>query len=152
MKWFRLFWTCKLLFESFWWNWIVKISKHTKHWQIRNPIWAPSIKVSLARPINGSLSERFNLAVRIDLDIVGSFCYLGDTIDAGGGCEASVTARIRAAWGKFRQLLPLLTSRGLSLHTRGKIYSTYIRPALHTAFHWLLLYFILIIGRGTEAL
>ena len=55
---------------------------------------------------------------------------LGDTIDAGSGCEASVTARIRAAWGKFRQLLPLLTSRGLSLHTRGKIYSTYICPVL----------------------
>ena len=70
------------------------------------------------------------MAVGIDLDIVDSFCYLGDTIDAGGGCEASATARIRAAWGKFRQLLPLLTSRGLSLHTRGKIYSTYIRPVL----------------------
>ena len=51
-------------------------------------------------------------------------------IDSGGGCAASVTARIRAAWGKFRQLQPLITSRGLSLTTRGKIYSTYIRPVL----------------------
>ena len=64
------------------------------------------------------------------LSIVDSFCYLGDTIDAGGGCEASVTARIEPLGGKSSQLLPLLTYHGLSLHTRGKIYSTYIRPVL----------------------
>ena len=97
---------------------------------VPNPAYRCNRCQGLARPINGSISERFNLSVGIDLDIVKSFCYLGDTIDAGGGCEASVTARIRAAWGKFRQLLPLLTSCGLSLHTRGKIYSTYIRPVL----------------------
>ena len=94
----------------------------------RNPAYRCNRCQGLKHPINGSISERFNLAVGIDLGIFDSFCYLGDTIDARGGCEASVTARIRAAWGKFRQLLPLLTSRGLSLHTRGKIYSTYIRP------------------------
>ena len=73
----------------------------------RNEAYHCSRCRGLARPINGSLSERFNLAVGIDLGIVDSFCYLGDTIDAGGGCEASVTARIRAGWGKFCQMLPL---------------------------------------------
>ena len=42
----------------------------------------------------------------------------------------SIIARIRGAWGKFRELLPLLTSRGLSFRTRGRIYDTYIRPVL----------------------
>ena len=64
------------------------------------------------------------------LDVVDSFCYLGDTIDAGGGCDLSVITRIGSAWGKFRELLPILTSRALSYITRGQIYSTYIRTVL----------------------
>ena len=28
------------------------------------------------------------------LDVVDSFCYLGDTIGAGGGCDLSVITRI----------------------------------------------------------
>lgn len=84
----------------------------------------------LERPITGNANKNFQLSNGAVLDIVDSFCYLGDTLDAGGGCEASITARVRAAWGKFRQLLPLLTSRGLSQTTRGKIYNTYIRPVL----------------------
>ena len=57
------------------------------------------------------------------LDVVDSFCYLGDTIGAGGGCDLSVITRIRSAWCKFRELLPISTSR-------GQIYSTYIRTVL----------------------
>ena len=82
------------------------------------------------RPIISNADKDFQLSNGADLDIVDSFCYLGDTLDAGGGCEAGITTRVRAAWGKFRQLLPLLTSRGFSLTTRGKIYNTYIRPVL----------------------
>ena len=55
-------------------------------------------------------NKNFQLSNGADLDIVDSFCYLGDTLDAGGGCEAGITARVRAAWRKFLQLLPLLTS------------------------------------------
>ena len=58
------------------------------------------------------------------------FCYLGDTIAASGGCEATTVTRVRAAWGKFRELLPLLCSKSLSLHTRGKVYNTCVRGAL----------------------
>ena len=64
------------------------------------------------------------------LDVVDSFCYLGDTIGAGGGCDLSVITRIRSAWGQFRELLPILTSRALSYITRGQICSTYIRTVL----------------------
>ena len=67
---------------------------------------------------------------QLTLDVVDSFCYLGDTIGAGGGCDLSVITRIRTAWGKFRELLPILTSRALSYITRGQIYSTYIRTVL----------------------
>ena len=43
------------------------------------------------------------------LEVVDPFCYLGDTLSAGGGCELSSITRIRSVWGKFRQLLPILT-------------------------------------------
>ena len=59
-----------------------------------------------------------------------SFCYLGDTISAGGGCDLSVITRIRSAWDKFWELLPILTSRALSYITRGQTYSTYIPTVL----------------------
>ena len=60
------------------------------------------------------------------MDVVDSFCYLGDTIGAGGGCDLSFIRRIRSAWGKFRELLSILTSHALSYITRGQIYQ---RPA-----------------------
>jgi len=32
---------------------------------------------------------------------VDEFCYLGDMLDAGGGCDSAVTARVGSAWKKF---------------------------------------------------
>jgi len=29
--------------------------------------------------------------------------------DADGGCDSAVTARVRSAWKKFREYLPILT-------------------------------------------
>ena len=71
------------------------------------------------------------------LDVVSSFCYLGDTQSPGGGCELSSVTRVRSAWGQFREILPLLTSRGLKLTTRGHLYNTYVRHAmLHASECW----------------
>src|SRR3989442_793581 len=50
------------------------------------------------------------------------FCYLGDVIGKGGGAEEASRARVRCAWGKFRNLRMLLTARGASLRVKGKIY------------------------------
>ena len=48
------------------------------------------------------------------LKVVASFCYLGDMLSASGGCEITVTTRVKTAWKKFRELLPVLTSSHLS--------------------------------------
>ena len=64
------------------------------------------------------------------LEVVASFCYLGDMLDAGGGCDAAIAARCCMAWGKFRKLLPVLTTRHLSPKIRGKIYSACVRSAM----------------------
>ena len=68
------------------------------------------------------------------LGVVQEFCYLGDMLSAGGGCELAAITRCKCAWGKFRQLLPLLTNRHLPFLTRGKVYSSCVRSVmLHAA-------------------
>ena len=61
-----------------------------------------------ARPLDGRPVKE----VMVDgskLEVVASFCYLGDMQDAGGGCDAAIATRCCVAWGKFRKLLPVLT-------------------------------------------
>src|SRR3989441_8722734 len=61
------------------------------------------------------------LGAREELEVVDKFCYLGDVIGKGGGAEEASRARVRCAWGKFRDLRMLLTARGASLRVKGKI-------------------------------
>ena len=44
------------------------------------------------------------------LECVSKFCYLGDMIGSGGGAEEASRAGVWCAWGKFRELAPILTS------------------------------------------
>ena len=89
-----------------------------------------------ARPIDGRTVKM----VKVDdekLEAVPEFCYLGDMLSAGGGCELAAVTRCKCAWGKFRQLLPLLINRNLSLLTRGRVYSSCVRSVmLHAAETW----------------
>ena len=58
-------------------------------------------------------------------------------LSAGGGCEITVTTRVKTAWKKFRELLPVLTSRQLSYKTLGHVYSSCVRsPMLHASETW----------------
>ena len=51
-------------------------------------------------------------------------------MDAGGGCSLSTKVRAKVAWGRFRQLLPILTNRSISFATRGYVFNACIRPVL----------------------
>ena len=62
--------------------------------------------------------------------MVAFFCYLGDMLSAGGGCEITVTTRVKTAWNKFRELPTVLTSRHLSYKTPGHVYSSCVRRAM----------------------
>ena len=64
------------------------------------------------------------------LDMVDKFCYLGDTLGAGGGARECTVTRVRCAWKKFRELLPVLTSRRFSRRIRGQAYRTCVRSVL----------------------
>ena len=52
------------------------------------------------------------------MNVLKSFCYLGDTIDGDGGADLASTARIINGWMKFRELLPFLTSRAPPLEMK----------------------------------
>ena len=49
------------------------------------------------------------------------FCYLSDRLSVDGDADAAVEARIRIGWNKFRQLVPLLTNKDVSLIMRGRL-------------------------------
>ena len=58
-------------------------------------------------------------------------------LSAAGGCELSTTTRVKTAWKKFKDLLPVLSSRHLSFKTRGHVYSSCVRSAtLHASETW----------------
>ena len=71
------------------------------------------------------------------LELVDKFCYLGDMLSVGGDADAAVEARIRIGWNKFRQLVPLLTNKDVSLIMRGSLFGSCVRSSmLHGSETW----------------
>ena len=48
------------------------------------------------------------------LEVVASFCYLGDMLSTASGCVLSTTTCVKNTWKKFKELLPVFSSRHLS--------------------------------------
>jgi len=51
-------------------------------------------------------------------------------LSVDGDADAVVEARIRIGWNKFRQLVPLLTNKDVSLIVRGRLYSSCMRSCM----------------------
>ena len=101
-----------------------------------NPDFRCQRCLGTARPIDARPLKEVRVG-EDTLDVVDSFCYLGDMVCAGGGCERAIIARSRSAWGKFRELLPLLTSRSISTYRRGRLYDSVVRSVLlHGSQSW----------------
>ena len=89
-----------------------------------------------ARPLDGRPQKEVQVGPD-KLEVVASFCYLGDMLSAAGGSELSTTTRVKTAWKKFKDLLPVLSSRHLSFKTRSHVYSSCVRSAmLHASKTW----------------
>ena len=74
----------------------------------------------LCRNCNGDISDGdFHLdeviVEDVKLEVVETFCYLGDVTGESGGCFDATTAGIRNAWKSFHCLLPVLTNKGISI-------------------------------------
>ena len=77
-----------------------------------------------------------DIDVNANLEVVGKFCYLGDMLSVDGDADAVVEA-IRIRCYKFRQLVPLLTNRRISLIRTGGLYSSCVRSSmLHGSEIW----------------
>ena len=94
-----------------------------------NPDYRCARCMGNAHPIDGRPQSEVQVGPD-KLEVVASFCYLGDMLSAGGGCEMAVTTRVKTAWKKFRELLPVLTSRHLSYKTRGHVFSSCMWSAM----------------------
>ena len=78
-----------------------------------------------------------DIGAHANLEVVEKFCYLGVVLSVDGDADAAVEARIRIGWNKFRQLVPLLTNRDISLFGRGRLYSSCVRSSmLHRSETW----------------
>ena len=65
-----------------------------------------------------------------EVETVNGFCYLGDKLNASGGCEAAVTVRVRIGWVRFRECVELLLGNRFPLKMKGKIHHCCVRPAI----------------------
>ena len=89
-----------------------------------------------ARPLDGRPQKEVQVGPD-KLEVVASFCYLGDMLSAAGGCELSTTTRVKTAWKKFKDLLPVLSSSHHPFKTRGHVYSSCVWSAmLHASETW----------------
>lgn len=63
------------------------------------------------------------------IEICRGFLYFGDFMDnlVGVSTQNKITTRIRSAWKKFRELLPILYCYGLSLKMHGYAYNIFVR-------------------------
>ena len=80
---------------------------------------------SVVKNFKGSDEKLFD-----GVDTVSKFTYLGDRLNATGGCETAVTARSRIGWIKFRECSEILQGRRFSLKTKGKVYKSCVRSAM----------------------
>jgi len=57
-------------------------------------------------------------------------CCRCDMLNVDGDADAAVETRIRTGWNKFRQLVPLLANKNISLIVRGRLYSSYVQSSM----------------------
>ena len=65
-----------------------------------------------------------------EVETVNGFCYFRDILNASGGCEAAVTARVRIGWVRFRECGELLLGNRFPLKMKGKVYHCCVRSAI----------------------
>ena len=69
----------------------------------------------------GDKNEHLDIDKGVLTEKIDKFCYLGDMLNADGGCDSAVTGRVGCAWKKFREYLPIFIGKGFSLKLKGKL-------------------------------
>ena len=88
-------------------------------------------------PVTSTGCTSVHIGASANLEVMDKFCYLGDMLSVDGDADAGVEGRIRSGWNKFRQLVPLLINRDMSLIRRWRLYSSCVRSSmLHRSDTW----------------
>ena len=61
------------------------------------------------------------------LECVNRFCYLGEMLEAAGGCGEASRTRVRGAWGQFKEFAEFLNRRGIPLRQKRYASSGYMQ-------------------------
>ena len=94
--------------------------KGCKHWvhkkcsELKRLTKDPDYRCTQCQGTACPLDDRPQKEVQVGpdkLEVVASFCYLG------GGCELLTITHVKTTWKKFKDLLPVLSSRHLSFKT-----------------------------------
>ena len=96
------------------------------NWLLTQPMSAPGV--------NRSISPLMWMSTILDLE--ATFCYLGDMLCSGGGCDSAIAARCCAAWGKFRTYLPVQTLHVLTTRHLRYPRLAYVASCTRPAFAW----------------
>jgi len=81
-------------------------------------------------PVTGTGRTSVDIRGDANLELVDNVCYLGDMLSVDGDADAAVETRIRIGLNKFRQLLPLITNKDISLTVSGRLYSSCVRSSM----------------------
>ena len=88
-------------------------------------------------PVTSTGCTSVDIGVNANLELVDKFCYLDDMLSVDGDADAAVENRIRIGWNKFRQSVPLLTNKDISLKVTERLYSGCVRSSvLHGSETW----------------
>jgi len=88
-------------------------------------------------PVTGTGRISIDIGVNANLELVDNLCYSGYTLSVDGDADTAVENRIRIEWNKFRQLVPLLINKDISLKVRGRLYSSCVQSSmLHGSETW----------------
>ena len=61
--------------------------------------------------------------------VMPCFRYLGDCLSSCGGCELATITRCHLAWGKFNELLSVLTSRSFPITSKWRVHNSCVKSA-----------------------
>ena len=67
-----------------------------------------------------------------EINLVESFCYLGDILSCDGGCDTAAGLRVACAWSKWREIVGMLmlNMREIELPSRATTHDACIRTVL----------------------
>ena len=80
--------------------------------------------------VRGRVADDVAEGMNNGVERVEGFGYLGDKLNAAGGCLSAITARVRVGWKKFRELGGVLCGKKWSVRLKGRVFRACVRSAM----------------------